>query len=141
MSFLKSCIVLLLISLFTVACSKSISSNEAAEEGYVVYGNGGVLNYELFAQFLDKVNKSESAIVKFAKYTDEGDPIFHTLEFDDDSKDFTYTYDSRDDEFGKKEKVTTKCRTLSKDKNGTFGFIGCENDEVGKRFNAKEQIQ
>lgn len=141
MKFLKLCVVLLFFFLFSVACSKSISSTEAAKKGYVVYGNSGVLNYELLEQFLEKINLPESSTVKFAIYTDEGDPIFHTLEFNGDSKEFTYTYDSRDDEFGKKEKVSTVCKTLNKTENGFFGLIGCEDDLIGKRFYAKEQIQ
>ena len=48
MKKLRICIVVLLLMLVTAACSRSMSSDEAADKGYVVYGQIDILNYEFF---------------------------------------------------------------------------------------------
>lgn len=140
MKMLRICVVILLLTLFTVACSKSMSSDEAAKKGYVVYGQMDILNYDLFEGFLDKVNSNKNAGVKFANYTIEGDPIFHNLEYNNEQKNITYIYDSRQDENGKKEKVSTSCKTI-KLVNGAYLLADCDDDEIGKRFYATQKSE
>ncbi len=137
---LRICVVMLLLTLFTVACSKSMSSNEAAKKGYVVYGQRDILNYDLFEGFLDKVTSNENAAVKFAIYTIEGDPIFHYLEYNNKKATITYTYDSRQDENGEKEKVSTSCKTINL-VDGVYALADCDDVETGKRFYATQKSE
>lgn len=140
MKMLRICFIMLILTLFTAACSKSMSSDEAAKKGYVVYGQMDILNYDLFEGFLDKVNSNENAEVKFAIYTVEGDPILHYLEYNNQKDTITYTYDSRQDENGKKEKVSTSCKTI-KEVDGVYSLSDCDDVEIGKRFYATQKSE
>lgn len=86
MKMLRVCIYMLLMSLIIVACSNSMHYEAAAKKGYVVYVQGEIINYTYFEQFVENYNNGQDATVKIAKYTDEGDPIFHTLEYKRDQK-------------------------------------------------------
>ncbi|QSF47315.1 DUF4362 domain-containing protein [Paenibacillus tianjinensis] len=140
MKMLRVCFLMMMLTLFAAACSKSMSSTEAVKKGYVVYGRMDVLNYELFEGFLDKVNSKDKAEVKFAIYTVEGDPIFHYLEYSNNKDTITYTYDSRQDENGKEEKVSTTCKAI-KEVDGVYSLSDCDDAKIGQRFYATQKTE
>ncbi|WP_162551052.1 DUF4362 domain-containing protein [Paenibacillus tepidiphilus] len=131
-------IVLLFLTFFVVACSKSLKSDEAAEKGYVVFSNDGVMNYEKFELFIDKVDNDENARVKIVNYTDEGDPIFHTLEYTSEQNTISYTFDSSEDEFGERKKVNTQCKYIIENE-AIFTLSDCEDELIGNHFYVKQQ--
>lgn len=124
--------------LFTAACSNSnsLSFEEASEKGYVVYGHSETVNYDVFEKFIQAYENNEDAEVKLVVYTIEGDPIFHTLSYND--KQIKYTYDNRQDMNSKQEKVSTTCTSLSS-KEHVYYLSDCADTDIGQRFSAEEK--
>ncbi|WP_052416640.1 DUF4362 domain-containing protein [Paenibacillus sp. FSL R5-0912] len=137
MKMLRVCICMLLMSLIIVACSNSMHYEAAAKKGYVVYVQGEIINYTYFEQFVENYNNGQDATVKIAKYTDEGDPIFHTLEYKRDQKKISYTYDNSEDENGDKLQANTLCSSIT-NVDGVYHLADCADDETGKWFSAKQ---
>lgn len=138
MKMLKVSIYMLLMSLIIVACSNSMHYEEAAKKGYVVYVQGEIINYTYFEQFVENYNNGQDTSVKIAKYTDEGDPVFHTLEYNRDQKKISYTYDNSEDENGEKVQANTLCSNIIND-DGVYHLADCADGEIGKWFSAKQQ--
>ncbi|WP_169091584.1 DUF4362 domain-containing protein [Paenibacillus sp. PL91] len=130
--------VVLLISLIitTVGCAKTLNSKDAAKKGYVVYVNSNIQNYELLEGFISDLENGKSADVKIAKYTDEGDLIFHKLSFNE--KSINYSYDSSSDENGKKEKLQTTCSGPILNE-GKYILTECADESIGQKFFAKQK--
>lgn len=125
-----------LLLVFAAACSNSLGMEEASDKGYVVYGYSEILNYDLLEEFVQAYEQNDNAEVKLAVYTIEGDPIFHTLSYKD--KQIEYTYDSRQDENGKKEKVSTSCTGLISTDH-VYYLSSCAETDIGQRFRAEEK--
>ncbi|MFE4711063.1 MULTISPECIES: DUF4362 domain-containing protein [Paenibacillus] len=136
MKILKSLILLFLTLIFVVGCSNSMNSKDAIKKGYVVYVNSEIFNSEYLDDFVKDFNNKVETEVKLAKYTDEGDPIFHSLVYRDNQ--IVYTYDSRSDNNGKKEKLNTTCSSLI-NKDNIYYLSGCANGEIGQRFRARQE--
>lgn len=61
--------------------------------------NGGLVNEDLWYEFLDNCNQGKAAEITFGQYTIEGDVIYTLLSYDGDR--FTATVDNSRDQFGK----------------------------------------
>lgn len=137
MKLLKSLLLLFLTLIIATGCSNSMSSNDAKKKGYVVYVHSEMYNSELLEDFVKDYNNKVETEVKLAKYTDEGDPIIHSLVYKDNQ--IVYTYDSRSDNNGKKEKVNTTCPSLKYEDN-TYYLSDCANEDIGQRFRARQDL-
>lgn len=73
---------------------------EAKEKGYYVRTAISVYNHDKIEEFLNLYNQGKPAEVICALYTDEGDPIYYSLQYLDT---IIIQIDSRQDRFGKKE--------------------------------------
>ena len=86
-----SCICLFLFSL--VACSPSSTTIDKKND--VIVKGVGTSNLDKFEQFVMNVDQGEVDKIRIVQYTDEGDPVFQTLEHS--GKDILYVLDSRQD--------------------------------------------
>lgn len=86
-----SCICLFLFSL--VACSPSSTTIDKKND--VIVKGIGTSNLDKFEQFVMNVDQGEVDKIRIVQYTDEGDPVFQTLEHS--GKDILYVLDSRQD--------------------------------------------
>ncbi|MER2088341.1 MAG: DUF4362 domain-containing protein [Sporosarcina sp.] len=80
--FLLVFIVIISVT-FNSACS--YDSEKAVLNGDVVNMHGPVYNYPVFENFLESMEMKESATVRIANYTLEGDPTLYNLSFDGSS--------------------------------------------------------
>lgn len=116
---------------------KNLSSQEATQAGYVVAGPGGIANTNKLEGFYDDVQNNRISQVTIVRYTDEGDPIFVDLSYDEDS--ITYRHDNTWDAFGGQDKDvrTTACKTISKrdfrrdNEHGTEYYLTDCIDDIG----------
>ncbi|MDM5190738.1 DUF4362 domain-containing protein [Bacillus sp. DX4.1] len=76
---------------------------------------GDVTNLDKFQQFLTRVKSGQTDQVRIVHYTDEGDPIFQTLEYD--GIEIRYTSDNSQDKFAGKDKgiESDTCKKITKD--------------------------
>ncbi|WP_459501824.1 DUF4362 domain-containing protein [Bacillus sp. C1] len=79
---------------------------------------GGVTNLDKFEKFLVHVKNGQSDKVRIVNYTDEGNPIFQTLEYD--GMNINYMFDDSNDKFGgtHKGKKSDVCRGVIKEGSG-----------------------
>ncbi|MDM5157232.1 DUF4362 domain-containing protein [Bacillus sp. DX1.1] len=74
-----------------------------------------VSNLDKFEQFLNHVKSGQADQVRIVNYTDEGDPIFQTLDYD--GTNINYIFDDSNDKFGgiHKGKKRDVCRGIMKE--------------------------
>ncbi|HEK9101299.1 DUF4362 domain-containing protein [Bacillus pfraonensis] len=106
-----SLIYLFIVSL--VACSQSNSKID--EKNDVIAKGHEISNLHKFEKFVTNVEKGDRDKIRIVNYTDEGDPIFQTLEYD--GKAISYSLDSSYDKFaGKDERIySDTCKKVIKD--------------------------
>ncbi|MDC2865485.1 DUF4362 domain-containing protein [Bacillus sp. BP-3] len=77
---------------------------------------GGESNLDKFQQFLTHVKNGKADKVRIVYYTDEGDPIFQTLDYD--GININYLFDDSNDKFGgsQKGKKSDVCKGIMKEK-------------------------
>ena len=73
---------------------------EAKEKGYYVRTAISVYNHDKIEEFLNLYNQGKPAEVICALYTDEGDPIYYSLQY---QKTVIIQIDSRQDRFGERQ--------------------------------------
>ncbi|WP_410984205.1 DUF4362 domain-containing protein [Bacillus cereus] len=96
-----------------VACSHPDSK---IDENHDVIAKGHkVSNLHKFEKFVVNVEKDVTDKIRIVNYTDEGDPIFQTLEYD--GEEIIYTSDSSQDKFAGKDKgvYSDTCKKITKD--------------------------
>lgn len=122
-----SCICLFLFSL--VACSPS--STIIDKKNDVIVKEAGTSNLDKFEQFVRNVDQGKVDKIRIVQYTDEGDPVFQTLEHS--GKDILYVLDSRQDKFAGDHKGLHKdsCKSIVKElreSESTYQLTDCMNE-------------
>ncbi len=74
---------LLVLLAMTVSSACSYTSEKAVLNGDVVNMHGPIYNYPVFESFLESMEMKETAAVRIANYTLEGDPTLYKLSFHD----------------------------------------------------------
>ncbi|PEB50396.1 hypothetical protein CON65_03255 [Bacillus pseudomycoides] len=98
-----------------VGCVSSTKSTGDNQKDDIVEKVSGVTNLDKFEKFLVHVKNGQSDKVRIVHYTDEGDPIFQTLDYD--GMNINYTFDDSNDKFGSthKGKKSDVCRGILKE--------------------------
>ncbi|OWR32407.1 hypothetical protein CDO73_02020 [Saccharibacillus sp. O23] len=114
-------------------------SKQAKRFGDVSSGPSGLTHIEKWTAFLEQVERQQPASVQVTKFTDEGDPIFHNLDYD--GSRIHYAYDNSLDGFGTPDKKQDTCRRLAGEPTAnnpaesrtTYTLEGCDGSG-GERF-------
>ncbi len=121
------CLCLFLFSL--VACSPSNTTINKKNDA-IVKGTR-ISNLDKFEQFVWNVEQGKVDEIRIVQYTDEGDPVFQTLEHS--GKDILYVLDSRQDKFAGEDKRLYKdsCKRIVKEQRESqtaYRLIDCVNE-------------
>lgn len=76
----------------------------------VIDMHGEIENKERFQEFLNNVENSKKDGIRVVRYTEEGDPMLHDLEYDGEV--IKSTTDTRRDKFGEGSIISTTCTTI-----------------------------
>jgi len=98
--FVVTIILLILLSVFIYNRKYEIFNNV----DYISNHPGD--NREMFSRFLTKISKNEKSIILMTIFTDEGDNIYHRIEYNGEY--FELIVDTRQDSFGPKKVYKTK---------------------------------
>jgi hypothetical protein len=112
----KLIITFLILLLFVLRCSSSngVQQNQGGQEkvsgtltnSKIIAVQESTLNVDSVKNFFDNFNRGQKVKFQVTKTTDEGDPIFHSVEFD--GKTIKYTVDNTKDKFaGNGRGITT----------------------------------
>lgn len=82
--------------------------NPSSED--IVDLHGEIENIERFKEFLNNVEDEQKDNIRVVRYTTEGDPMLHDLEYD--GKAIISTTDTRRDKYGKGSINTTTCNSI-----------------------------
>ncbi|MBS9802801.1 DUF4362 domain-containing protein [Bacillus toyonensis] len=112
-----------------VACSPSNTTIDKKND--VIVKGAGTSNLDKFEQFVMNVDQRKADKIRIVQYTDEGDPVFQTLEHS--GKDILYVLDSRQDKFAGDHKGLHKdsCKRIVKEQReseSTYRLIDCMNE-------------
>ncbi|MEH7249502.1 DUF4362 domain-containing protein [Neobacillus niacini] len=102
---MKKAIWVVLILFLISGCSFNPSDYD------VVDSHGEITNLEKFMEFVENVNQGKEDKIRVVRYTIEGDPILHDLEFDGET--ITTTTDTTRDEFGDGSISTATCKSIN----------------------------
>jgi hypothetical protein len=111
-------ILLILIS----GCSYNPSDED------IVDSHGEITNLEKFMKFVENVNQGIEDKIRVVRYTIEGDPKLHDLDFD--GKIITSTTDTTRDEFGDGSVRTASCKSIDvkeTDESTEYTLSRCDN--------------
>lgn len=136
----KRLAVLLICSLFLISCGTKKSTNGDGDgtapkisNKDIVEANGRLENIERLDSFVKNVNQKMKDKVRLVRYTIEGDPIFHTLDYD--GSKLSLTLDTTEDKFGQGEVKTYDCTSIKKEETNVqtqYFLEGCPNKEIGE---------
>lgn len=111
------------------ACS--YDSEKAVKNGDVINMNGPIYNFDRFEQFMDHVEAKETASVRIANYTLEGNPTLYNLSFDGFVFDLEIDR-SKDKERGDNpRKMNLSCTDLVSEEGQQlfiYALEGCQSD-------------
>ncbi|TQR19438.1 DUF4362 domain-containing protein [Psychrobacillus vulpis] len=88
----------------------------------------GILKIKRFSEFLNNVEKGQKDNIRVVRYTEEGDPMLHDLEFDGEV--IKSTSDTRRDKFGEGSINNTTCTSIEEvetTERTDYILEGCEN--------------
>lgn len=93
----------------------------------IVDTHGEIKNKERFDEFLNNVYQGEEDRIRVVRYTTEGDPMLHELEYDGEI--INSTTDTRRDQYGHGSITQTTCTSIEEvETNESIKYIleGCE---------------
>lgn len=96
----------------------------------IVETHGQLQNIVRLDAFINNVKKDKKDKVRLTRYTTEGDPIYHDLDYADSK--LTFTMDTREDEFGQGAVTKSICKGIQKQELETetnYILTGCENEQ------------
>jgi hypothetical protein len=107
-----------LSSVKTVENNQKQGEVKVNKKSDIVVKTDGASNLEKFQQFLAHVKSGRADKVRIVNYTDEGDSIFQTLNYD--GININYLFDDSNDKFGgsHKGKKSDVCKGIMKEKSG-----------------------
>lgn len=124
----KTLYCLLLLGLCLLAAC-SYDSEKAFENGDVINMNGPIYNFERLEQFMDRVKAEETASVRIANYTPEGNPTLYNLSFDGSSYDLEIDRSKNKERGDNPAKESLSCTEIVS-KEGqqlfTYSLEGCQ---------------
>ncbi|PER84410.1 DUF4362 domain-containing protein [Bacillus cereus] len=109
----KYILVFVVLSIFLISgCSKE--SSLVDEKKDVILKHEKIVNLNEFKAFVENVKLEKPDKVKIVSYTDEGDPIVKTLNYD--GKEIRYSIDNSNDKFSSEnnKEQKTVCKKLNK---------------------------
>ncbi|PGR33130.1 hypothetical protein COC47_27670 [Bacillus cereus] len=109
----KYILVFVVLSIFLISgCSKE--SSLVDEKKDVILKHEKIVNLNEFKSFVENVKLEKPDKVKIVSYTDEGDPIVQTLNYD--GKEIRYSIDNSNDKFSSEnnKEQKTVCKKLNK---------------------------
>ncbi|HDR8178501.1 DUF4362 domain-containing protein [Bacillus cereus] len=109
----KYILVFVVLSIFLISgCSKE--SSLVDEKKDVILKHEKIVNLNEFKSFVENVKLEKPDKVKIVSYTDEGDPIVKTLNYD--GKEIRYSIDNSNDKFSSEnnKEQKTVCKKLNK---------------------------
>ncbi|ASK64167.1 hypothetical protein CFK37_19440 [Virgibacillus phasianinus] len=106
-----------LIFLFITLSSTLVACQQVKDSDVVFSNDGEISNLDKLGEFIEKVENGEENKVRIVRYTTEGDPIFHTLDYN--GENIKYIYDDSQDEYAgsNKEVKSTTCADLESKEN------------------------
>jgi hypothetical protein len=117
----KKAIWFVLLLILISGCSYNPSDED------IVDSHGEIANIEKFMKFVENVNQGREDKIRVVRYTIEGDPMLHDLEYDGEI--ITSTTDTTRDEFGNGSVSTATCKSINvKETDETTDYIlsGCD---------------
>jgi hypothetical protein len=117
----KKAIWFVLLLILISGCSYNPSEED------IVDSHGDITNIEKFMKFVENVNQGREDKIRVVRYTIEGDPILHDLEYDGEI--ITSTTDTTRDEYGNGSVSTATCKSINvKETAETTDYIlsGCD---------------
>jgi hypothetical protein len=118
---MKKAIWFMLILLFISGCSYNPSDED------IVNTQGEITNLEKFIKFVENVNQGREDKIRVVRYTTEGDPMLHDLEYDGEI--ITSTTDTTRDEFGNGSVNKATCKSIDikeTDERTDYTLSGCD---------------
>jgi Domain of unknown function (DUF4362) len=118
---MKKAIWYMLILLLISGCNYNPSDED------IVDTHGQITNLEKFMKFVENVNQGTQDKIRVVRYTTEGDPILHDLEYDGEI--ITSTTDTTRDEFGTRSVSTATCKSIDvnkTDESTDYTLSGCD---------------
>ena len=117
----------------------SLPDKPSSDDLYFLVTNGGLVNEDLWEDFVDKCEQEKEAEITFGQYTIEGDLIYTLLSYDGDH--FQATVDNSRDQFGKPQFfeyegkhlnyfVWTTMEEYSDGVHPALNHVACLSDEV-----------
>lgn len=89
--------------------------------------HGNITNLDKFFAFAENVNQGVIDKIRVVRYTEEGDPMLHDLEYDGEV--ILSTTDTRRDGFGSGSLITATCKSIDiKESEGRtdYDLTGCD---------------
>lgn len=118
---MKKAIWFVFILIFISGCSYNPSDED------IVDSHGEITNIDKFMKFVENVYQGNEDKIRIVRYTTEGDPLLHDLEYDGEI--ITSTTDTTRDEFGSGSISTATCKSINvKKTDETTDYIlsGCD---------------
>jgi len=114
-------IFFLLFTLFIAGCQNTGNSTNSIQEQNdvpdytpssedIVEMHGEIENMERFKEFLNNIEQEQRDNIRVVRYTTEGDPMLHDVEYDGEV--IKSTTDTRRDKFGEGSINTTTCTSI-----------------------------
>ncbi|MCM3663704.1 DUF4362 domain-containing protein [Mesobacillus subterraneus] len=117
---MKKVIWFMLILLLMSGCSYNPSDED------IVDTHDEITNLGKFMEFVKNVNQGKEDQIRVVRYTIEGDPMLHDLEYDGEI--ITSTTDTTRDQFGKGSVSTATCKSITvkeTDEGTYYNLSGC----------------
>ncbi|MBS4178352.1 DUF4362 domain-containing protein [Lederbergia citrea] len=118
---MKKAIWFMFILLLMSGCSYNPSDED------IVDSHGEITNLEKFMKFVGNVNEGTKDKIRIVRYTIEGDPMLHDLEYDGEI--INSTTDTTRDEFGSGSVTTAICKSIDVKENEErtdYTLSGCD---------------
>lgn len=130
--------VIIICSLFLISCGTNQLTNgngpaPKISNKDIIEAHGKLENIERLDSFVKNVNHKVKDKVRLVRYTIEGDPILHTLDYD--GSKLSFTVDTTEDKFGQGEVKTYACKNITKEETNVqtqYFLEGCPNNEMGE---------
>jgi hypothetical protein len=124
---MKKVIWFMLILLLMSGCSYNPSDED------IVDTHDEITNLGKFMEFVKNVNQGKEDQIRVVRYTIEGDPMLHDLEYDGEI--ITSTTDTTRDQFGKGSVSTATCKSITvkeTDEGTYYNLSGCNKTKRDK---------
>ncbi len=108
----------------TTAPKPSLEYNQSPSD--IVDMHGEITNLDTFFTFLENVSDGKKDKIRVVRYTEEGDPMLHDLEYD--GKSIISTTDTRRDTYGSGEITTVSCESVATEETAErtdYTLTGC----------------